>query len=158
MVASCNSISSTDISYLREVFGSGNPVGVSRDKRTYRAKVLKRILLGSFPNEQEACRAVVKWYKERYGAEWKAVLASRHINPVRYVKRPEGGFTVKAWMYGEMVDVRLKLGKQIADYFPTLTIAKAAFSQWLHIEFGMFAAISPVFLYRVSDKFRNRVR
>lgn len=149
-----NSVSLSDISYLRSLYGNGNPVGVFRESSRYRAKVLKRIPLGSYPTENEACRAVVRWYKERYSNEWRAVLASRHNSHVQYYERPVGGYTIVAWLYGEPVDVKIKLGRQTADYYPTLALAKWAFLRWLQVEFGMFAAVAPVFLYRVSDKFR----
>ncbi len=157
MVAVKN-ISNSDIAYLRSVYGNGNPVGVTRDETTYRAKVLKRIALGSYPNERDACRAVVRWYKDRYGDAWRAVLASRHVNPVEYAERPEGGYRVRAWVYDSPVDVKVRCGAQVADYFPTLTIAKAAFRYWLECEFGMYSLVAPVFLYRLSDKFRPPCR
>lgn len=148
----------SDVHFLRAVYRSDRPVGVSREGRYFRAKVLKRFHLGSFRSEHDASLAIVAWYREHYGREWKAVLASRHINPFRYVRRPLGGFTVTAFVYGEPVLVSERCGGQLVNYYPTIEMAKRAVARWVVREFGLFAAVAPVFLYRLSDKFRPSER
>lgn len=145
----------SDTAFLRSVYGSKHPIGVSREKYGYRAKVLKRFSLGSFRTEFAASLAIVEWYRERYGDDWRAVLASRHINPIRYVPLPHGAYRVVAFVYGEPVTITEPCGRQKANYFPTLDMAKRAVRRWLVREFGMFASIAPVFLYRLSAKFPN---
>jgi hypothetical protein len=156
MVSAFSTPSYEDVHFLKTVYRSSRPVGVYRDKHGYRAKVLKRIPLGSYRTERAAAVAVVTWYREHYGEEWRAVLASRHCRAVQYVQRPYGGYTVTAYVYGSPVRIRGRYGRQTASYFPTLRIAEAAVKSWLVREFGMFAALAPVFLYRISDKFRPR--
>ena len=142
-----------DVQFLYQVNGTGRPFGVFRHDRRYRAKVIRQINLGQYPTEHAAAVQVVKWYRERYGEEWRHVVASRHVNPVRYQPRKRGGFYVWVWFHGEPVRVTERCGGQVVSYYPTLEMAKRALSRWLTNEFGIFAIIAPIFLYRLSSKF-----
>lgn len=144
-----------DTQFLKEIYGTGRHACVYRDSSSYRAKVLKRFVIGTFKNDEEAAQAVVKWYRDRYGDEWRAVIAGRHIRPVDYLKRDQGGYRVRVWLYGRPVFIQEKCGKQVIDFYPTLQMAKDGYARWLKKEFGMFASVAPLFIYKTSAKFRS---
>lgn len=152
------SVSHEDVKFLRTVHGTDRPFGVFRVKSRYRVKVLRKIHLGCFQTERAAAVEVVKWYRERYGDDWRHVLASRHVNPVRYEPRPYGGYEVTVWVHGEPVKVTERAGRQKVDYYPTMEMAKRAVSAWVKREFGIFATVAPIFLYRLSAKFQPNPR
>lgn len=147
-----------DVQFLYQVSGTGRPFGVFRANRRFRAKVLRQINLGQYLTEHAAAVQVVRWYQERYGDDWRHVVKSRHVNPVRYEPRKRGGYFVTVWFHGEPVRVTERIGRQKVDYYPTLETAKRALSRWLVNEFGIFSIIAPLFLYRLSSKFPQNGR
>ena len=151
-------VSHEDVQFLRQCYGTKHPVGVSRNGRAFRARAVKHVCLGRHRTENAAAVEIVKWYQDRYGGDWRHILASRHVNPIRYIPRKHGGYSVTAWVYGEPVKIVERCGGQKVTYYPTLEMAKRAVSRWLAREFGMFAMIAPVFLYRLSSKFITRPR
>lgn len=70
------------------------------DRGRYRARVLKRVNLDSFPTAAEAARAVVEWYRWWYGTEpvggcprWLLAYYARKANPWRCRRVKRGGLT-----------------------------------------------------------------
>jgi hypothetical protein len=153
------SVSHDDVQFLRTVHGTDRPFGVFRAKLKYLVKVLRKIHLGCFHTEHAAAVEVVKWYRERYGDDWRHVLASRHVNPIRYERRRRGcGYEVTVWVHGQPVKVTERCGGQLVNYYPTIEMAKRAVSRWIRREFGIFSTVAPIFLYRLSAKFQANPR
>lgn len=50
---------------------------------------------------------VLDWYREKFGANWKAVLKGRKRNPYRtWHSEKWGGWCAAVWLWGERVEVR----------------------------------------------------
>lgn len=90
-----------DIDYLRDTKADSTFACVyTTDRGRYRARVLKRMNLDSFPTPDEAAKAVVSWYQWWYGTaivggcpQWLLAFYARKANPWRVKRITKFGIT-----------------------------------------------------------------
>lgn len=71
---------------------------------TWRARVCKRINLGSFRSPTDAATAVVRWYREHYGPDWAAAFRLRKVCPWE-INKTDRGHRAVVYVRGEPQEV-----------------------------------------------------
>lgn len=92
----------------------GGYVGVSRHDTGWRARVYVATaiasddgrrsrcghVIGVFRHEVDAARAVVRWYRDRYGSLWRAAFKYRRCRVWEVVSDGRGGWCAWVWLAG----------------------------------------------------------
>lgn len=133
--------------YLHKKNAAGVDVWHARVKHRGQLKTLP----GSRSTEPWRCVThLVRWYAERFGANWPDALAARKANPFLVRRSAKyGGFVCAVWLFGsrcEVTTLRRIKGKgdrwrptdELA-VFPTAAAARAGLVRYLRLRYGVLA-------------------
>jgi hypothetical protein len=133
--------------YRHRIDPAGNPVWVARVKL---GGCLYNIPGSRSTQPHVTARFVARWYAETFGDNWRAVLATRKINPfqIRESKR-FGGFIAAVWVIGNREEVvvmqRLKRNRwrptEKIAVFETREDARRGIRRYLLLRYGLFASV-----------------
>lgn len=135
-----------DLDVLRDPRNPGRlqcVYAANRDR--WRARVLKTNNLDTFPTQREAGLAVVRFYRENFGPNWRDAFLRRKANAWR-VRQAPGGFVADVFVEGRLNRVTLadtKRRPRAADrdvtLWPTRAAARNAIAAYVYRRFGLFA-------------------
>lgn len=111
----------------------------------WRARVLKRLNLGTFPSAADAARAVLAFYRGRFGDAWRTAFRRRKANYWVVKKAAGGGFHANVYVEGRLTRVtiadtkrRPRPADRDADRWPDRQSARAAVARFVYFHYGMF--------------------